>query len=484
MAILLKGGTIVTSDQLYKSDILIIGSTIAKIGDIPHLPENTKIIDCSGQYVLPGGIDPHCHIQMPSPPYITSDDWYSASRAAAAGGTTMIIDFVPTLKGCDPIQTLDEEFSNATSSIIDYTFHMSAVDWNPQVRKSIELAISRGINSCKCYLAYKGRLSLDTNLDFIDFFAFCRDHGVLPLVHCEDGDIVPYLQDQVFNSSEVNKGPAGHPKSRPPFVEASAVEHAISIAEAADCPVYIVHNTCEAALKQIEFRNTPRYPIFAEATITHLIFTDKENSDPDYDHSAGLVLSPPLRSENDRQALWSGYRRGILKTLATDHCPWPMTAKRLGQNPPDFRKIFNGIPAIEERMVLFWDRGVRSGLLSPCEFVAITASNAAKIFGMYPKKGTIQVGSDADIVVFDPSAKRVISKESQKSAAEYNIFEGLEVQGIPVLTISAGKIVWECDVKNGIALYKEGKLSEEKSGTFISREAYTPFVYGRREFLK
>ena len=386
------------------------------------------------------------------------------------------MDFVPVNKGDRPKECLLNWEKQAQQAVIDYSFHMTVADWNQESRESLEMAIEHGINSAKVYLAYKGNLMLDSQKDFIEFFEFVGKHGMLPQVHCEDGEIVPYLQKKLFEAGETS--PAAHPKSRPGWVEGAAVTNAVSLAAAVDSPVYIVHNTCRESLDVLEHAINGKYPVIPECTISHLVFNDAVNSNPDFDIAAGAVLSPPLRPEADRQALWGALKSGLIKTICTDHCPWTLEQKRTGIS--DFRKIPNGVPALEERMVLAWSYGVDKGLISPMEYVAATSTNAAKIFGLYPRKGVIRVGSDADIVIIDPKAKRVITKEDQKGAADYNLFEGIEVRGVPVVTISSGRLVWKCNVENGIAQYKNGVLTEERKGRFIPRKAFVPYVYGRQ----
>ena len=414
---------------------------------------------------------------MPLGNFNTSDDWVHATRAAVAGGTTCVIDFIPVAKGESHSEWIDKWEKTATKSTIDYSLHMSVVDWNDEVKAALEKAIAHGINSAKCYLAYKGRIMLDSDQDFLQFFEFAGKHGMLPMAHCEDGEIITYMAADLVAQGKTQ--PKWHPESRPAWCEGSAAKHAAGYAAAAHSPLYIVHNTCIDALNVVANFNAGEYPVIGETTICHLTLTKEINSNPNFDIAAGAVLSPPLRTEADRQALWGGFRKGILKTIATDHCPIDLQYKRRGMD--DFRKIPNGCPAIEERMVLAWNYGVDKGLISPMEYVQATSTNAAKIFGLWPQKGAIQEGSDADIVIIDPKAKRTINHDSQKSAVDYNLWEGLEVTGVPVMTLSRGEIVWEVEVKDGIAQYKEGKLTAtEGRGHFIARKAFVPYVYGRK----
>lgn len=471
-SLLLRGGRVVNCDEEFIADVLIEDGVITRIGDL-HSVTATEVIDCTGKYVIPGGIDPHTHIQMQGAVFRVCDDWFTGTRAAAAGGTTCVLDFVPINRGDKPKECLLDWEEQAKRSVIDYSFHMSVVDWNDEFREAVELAIAHGINSAKLYLAYKDNLMLKSESDFIDFFGYAAAHGILPQVHCEDGDLIPYLQDKLFSAGHTT--PAAHPLSRPNYVEEKGVKTAIAMANATDCPVYIVHNTCREAIDAVERGSSNRQPVIGECTITHLVYNDSLNSNPDFDIAAGAALSPPLRSEADRLALWDALRRGTIKTICTDHCPWTLAQKRTGIS--DFRKIPNGVPAIEERMVLAWSYGVDKGLISPMEYVAATSTNAAKIFGLFPRKGAIRTGSDADIVVIDPKAKRVITKDAQKCACDYNLFEGIEVTGVPVLTVSAGRIVWRCEVVDGVAQYKEGFITEESSGRFIPRKTFVPAVF-------
>ena len=474
--IYIKNGIIVTSENQFNGDILIENGIITKIGENLEIPKDIKIIDAKGKYICPGGIDPHTHIEMPLGGFSTSDDWISATKAAAAGGTTTIFDFVPIGKGDKHGEKLLEWLKVAERSLIDYTFHMSVVDWNEEVKESLELALKHGINSAKCYLAYKGRIMLDSDKDFLEFFSFASQHGMLPLAHCEDGEIITYLQDTLISQGKTS--PKYHPESRPSWCEGTAVKHAISFATATNCPLYVVHNTCADAINVLKNSNDTPMPIFGECTICHLTLTKELNDNSDFNISGGAVLSPPLRTEFDRQTLWNSLRSGILKTIATDHCPIDLQYKKRGIN--DFRKIPNGCPAIEERMILTWHYGVHQGLISPSEFVSFTSTNSAKIFGLYPKKGEISIGSDGDLIIIDPKAFRIINHNNQISKVDYNLWENQKVFGIPIYTISKGEIIWECDVINNEAIYKEGKLTNNIGrGKFISRKPYVPLVYGR-----
>ena len=476
-SLLIKNGTVVTADSEQICDVLVTDGKIEKIGENLTAPNGYKIIDATGKFVLPGGIDPHTHIEMPLGGFNTSDDWVHATRAAAAGGTTTIFDFIPIDKGTSHCDWIDKWEKVASKSTIDYSLHMSVVDWNDEVKKAIEKAIDHGINSAKCYLAYKGRIMLDSDQDFLEFFSFAAKHGMLPMAHCEDGEIITYMQKELISQGKTQ--PKYHPESRPAWCEGSAAKHATAYAAAAHSPLYIVHNTCIDSLNVVEHANDGEYPVIGETTILYLTLTKDKNDDPDFDKAAGAVCSPPLRTEADRQALWSGLRRGALKTIATDHCPIDLKYKRRGVD--DFRKIPNGCPAIEERMVLAWSYGVDKGLISPSEYVALTSTNAAKIFGLYPRKGTIAVGSDADIIILDPKAKRVIKHSDQKSLVDYNLWEGQEVTGIPIITISNGRIIWEVDVVDGVAQYKDGKLTaQEGEGHFLPRKPFVPYVFGRK----
>ena len=477
--LLIKNGTVVNADESSVRDVLIKDGKIAEVAENINPPPNCEVIDATGKYVIPGGIDPHTHIEMPYPGFRNSDDWEQATIAAAAGGTTMVLDFIPVLKGqkhCEWLQKWEDRAKE--SSVIDYSFHMTIVEWNDEVREAVRKAAEHGITSVKTYLAYKGRIMLGSDNEFMQFFEFARSLGVLPMTHCEDGEIVEYLQNKYFNEGHVE--PKYHPLSRPSWVEGTAAKHATAFAAATNSPLYIVHNTCAESVNVIEHADYGKLPVFGESTICHLTLTDELNSNEDFNISAGAVLSPPLRPETDRLALWSAIRRGIIKVISTDHCPIYLKDKKRGAD--DFRKIPNGCPAIEERMILAWHYGVHGGQISPCEYVALTSTNAAKIFGMYPRKGLIAPGSDADIVIIDPNAKRVIKQSEQKCSVDYNLWENLEVTGIPVKTISQGEVIWSVDVKDGVAQYAQGTLKVKPGrGQFIARKTFLPYVYGRKQ---
>ena len=315
-SLLIKGGIVVTAESEAIADVLIKDGKIVEISENIPPQEGIKVIDATGKYVCPGGIDPHTHIEMPLGGFNTSDDWINATRAAAAGGTTTVIDFIPVDKGTSHSDWIDYWENKAKRSTIDYSLHMSVVDWNEEVKKAIEKAIEHGINSAKCYLAYKGRIMLDSDQDFLEFFSFAAKHGMLPMAHCEDGEIITYMQNDLVSQGKTS--PKYHPESRPAWCEGSAAKHATAYAAAAHSPLYIVHNTCIDALNVVENANDGEYPVIGETTICHLTLTKEINSNPDFDIAAGAVLSPPLRTEADRQALWSGVRRGILKTIATE----------------------------------------------------------------------------------------------------------------------------------------------------------------------
>jgi len=476
--IYVKGGTVVTHEIEYQADVLIVDGKIVNVGNGFDVPSNAQVIDASGKYVCPGGIDPHVHIKIIFGPFQTCDDWVSATRAAAAGGTTCLIDFVPIAKGKGHGDVLKNWEIESKKSIIDYSFHMCVMDWNEEVKQALDYAVDHGVTSAKCFLAYKNSIMLGDDKDFLDFFTYAKEKGMLPMTHCEDGEIIDRLQNQL--ASEQKLTPDFHAKARPNWVECLGATRAIAFANTVQVPLYIVHNTCQESVKVIENSCDGMYPVFGEVTICHLTKTDSLYTDENFDKAAGAVLSPPLRTETDRQYLWNSIRRGNLITIGTDHCPFKLEAKRLGKG--DFRKIPNGCPAVEERMVLTWSYGVNTGLISPSEYVALTSTNSAKVFGMYPQKGAIQPGSDADIVIIDPKAKRVIKVSEQKSNVDYNLWDGEEVTGIPVVTISNGKVIWECQVENGFAKYAEGKFSGQSGeGKFIARKPFTPFVYGRKQ---
>ena len=455
MPTIIKNGTVVTADLTYKADVKIEDGVIIEIG--PNLSGGDEL-DATGCYVMPGGVDPHVHLEMPFMGTYSSDDFDSGTRAALAGGTTMVVDFClpnPEQSLLDAIQRWDNK---STQANCDYSFHMAITWWGEQVFNEMETVVKeKGINTFKHFLAYKGALMVNDD-ELYASFQRCAELGAMPLVHAENGDVVAQMQAKLM--AEGNNGPEGHAYSRPPEVEGEATNRAIMIADMAGVPVYIVHTSCEQAHEAIRRARQNGIRAYGEPLIQHLTLDESEYFNKDWDHSARRVMSPPFRNQMHQDSLWAGLQSGSLQVVATDHCAFTTEQKRYGVG--DFTKIPNGTGGLEDRIPMLWTYGVSTGRLTPNEFVAVTSTNIAKILNMYPKKGAILVGADADILVLDPEKEKTISAKSQVSAIDYNVFEGKHVKGLPRYVLSRGKVVVD-----------DGKLQAEPGhGKFVKREPY------------
>ena len=454
MTLLVRGGTVVNAHGSSRADVLCTDGLIAAVGEQIDVPAGAQVIDADGCFVMPGGIDPHTHMQLPLGDIVTCEDFESGTAAALAGGTTMIIDFVNPDPGVDLIEGWNQWRAWAEKSVTDYSFHVAVTWWNDSVSDAMEeLARNYGVNSFKHYMAYKGSVMIDDEA-LIRSFSRCRELGAIPTVHAENGDLVVWLQQKVFEDGIA--GPEGHPLSRPPGVEGEAANRAIRIAEALDVPLYIVHNTCRQSLEAITRARNEGQLVFGEVLAGHLLIDDSVYRGGDFEVAAAHVASPPFRPPEHQDALWQGLVDGNLQTTATDHCCFTAQQKAAGKG--DFRQIPNGIGTVENRMEVLWHHGVNSGRMTAHEFVAKTSANAAKIFNIYPRKGCIAPGADADIVVWDPEASKTISAKTQHQQVGYNVFEGMTVKGGAAHTIGAGKVVWSdggLDVEQGAGKYVE-----------------------------
>ncbi|HEY5082237.1 MAG TPA: dihydropyrimidinase [Bauldia sp.] len=452
MTTVIKGGTVVTADLTYPADVLIDGGVIVQIGQ--NL-KGDKVLDAGGCYVMPGGIDPHTHLEMPFMGTTAFEDFSSGTRAALAGGTTMIVDFV--LPGIN--QSLVDAFQSwqqkAGKAATDYSFHMAITWWGEQVWKEMAEIVKRGVNTFKHFMAYKGSLMVNDD-EMYQSFLRCAELGALPLVHAENGDVVARLQQKFMAAGTT--GPEGHAFSRPPEVEGEATNRAIMIADQAGVPLYVVHVSCEDAHEAIRRARMLGRRVYGEPLVQHLTLDETEYFNRDWDYSARRVMSPPFRNKQNQDSLWAGLAAGSLQVVATDHCAFTTEQKRVGVG--DFTKIPNGTGGLEDRIPVLWTKGVVTGRLTMNEFVAVTSTNIAKILNIYPRKGAILVGADADIVVLDPKAKKTITAAKQASAIDYNVFEGFEVTGLPRFTLSRGDVVvteGEIDADNGRGRFVERK---------------------------
>lgn len=448
----IRNGTILTADLTYKADVLIENGRIAAIGQ--GLTGDTTL-DATGCLVMPGGIDPHTHLEMPFMGTYSADDFDSGTRAALAGGTTMVVDFALPAPGQGLLDALKIWDNKTARAHCDYSFHMAVTWWGEQVFDEMADIVDRGITSFKHFMAYKGALMVNDEEMFASFTRV-GDLGGVALVHAENGDVVAELSARLL--AQGNTGPEAHAYSRPPQVEGEATNRAIMIADTAGVPLYVVHTSCEDAHEAIRRARQAGKRVWGEPLIQHLVLDESEYANPDWDHAARRVMSPPFRNKRHQDSLWAGLAAGSLSCVATDHCAFTTDQKRTGIG--DFTKIPNGTGGLQDRMPVLWTEGVGTGRLTPNEFVAVTSTNIAKILGMYPRKGAVLVGSDADLVVWDPEAEKTISAQDQQSAIDYNVFEGRHVKGLPRYVLTRGHVA----VTDGAMSSREGH------GEFVARE--------------
>jgi dihydropyrimidinase len=422
---LIRGGTVVTAADTYQADILIHNEKIAAIGESLEA-DDAEVVDAAGCYVFPGGIDPHTHLDMPFGGTVTADDFFTGTRAAAFGGTTSIIDFCLTSKGetlQSAIATWHEKARG--KAVIDYGFHLMIGEANDQVLEELETVVkTEGITSLKVFMAYKNVFQADDETLFKTLIR-ARELGALVQVHAENGDVIDFLIKKALAHEQTD--PIYHALTRPPEAEGEATGRAIALTALADAQLYVVHVSCAAAVERIAEAREKGWKIYGETCPQYLVLDISYLEKPDFE-GAKYVWSPPLREKWNQEVLWSALKSGILQTVGSDHCSFHFAGqKELGRG--DFSKIPNGGPIIEDRFSILYSEGVHAGRISLNQFVDMTSTKVAKLFGMFPNKGTIAVGTDADIVIFDPRVTRTISAQTHHMNVDYNPFEGMEVQG-------------------------------------------------------
>jgi len=456
MSLLIKNGRIITASGDCVADIFIEGEKIKAIGKDLHMDAD-ETVDASGMLVFPGGIDPHVHLDMPFMGTFSSDTYETGTRAALHGGTTMVIDFILQKQGASLQDALKDWRSRSDNNCVgDYSFHMAVTDFNEETKKEIKHFIEEeGITSFKTFMAYKGALMIDDR-QMIGLMEEVKAQGGLVTVHATNGDMIDYLVAK--HRAEGKLSPLYHYLSQPEVTEAEASERFADMANYTGCPGYIVHLTCEGALNAVRNATRRNQSVLVETCIQYLTV---DASLYEREDGAKWVMSPPLREKKDQETLWAGINQGLVKVVATDHCPFKWQQKLMGKD--DFSKIPNGHPAIEHRMELLYSEGVAKGRITLNKYVEVACTNPAKIFGMFPRKGTIGIDSDADIVIFDPNEKHTISSSSHHMNVDYSSYEGWEVTGKVKTVLLRGKIAIkdnECRIEKGFGKFiKRSKIS-------------------------
>ena len=455
MGLLIQNGDIITADKRTKADIYIEDETITEIGENLQVSEGTEVIDASGKYVFPGFIDPHVHIYLPFMGTYSKDTHATGSQAALIGGTTTFIEMCAPAGSEDTLEGYQHWKSLAEgNAACDYAFHMGVTRFDEQTEAQLREIVADGTASFKVFLAYKGAFSLSDE-GLYKTLTLAKELGVITTAHTENAELVAQLQQKLL--SEGKTGPEWHEPSRPEYVEADGVDHFVTFLEATGAKGYIVHLSCKPALDAALTAKARGVDVSVEAVIPHLMLEKTYAERPDFE-GAKYVMSPPLRDKRNQAVLWEALERGDISTVGTDHAPFDTTQKAMGKG--DFTRIPNGIPAIEDRVNLLYTYGVSRGDLDIHRFVDAASTQAAKLFGLYPRKGTIAVGCDADLVIYDPEYRGKLSAKTQHMNVDYSGFEGVEIDGKPeVVTV------------RGAVQVKDGQFIGDKArGKFLRRK--------------
>jgi dihydropyrimidinase len=456
MSLLIKNGRIVTASEDYVADIFCENETITRIDRDIKTPPGCEVIDAQDKYVFPGFIDPHVHIYLPFMGTFAKDTHETASQAALAGGTTTFIEMICPARSDEPMAAFELWLGKATgNSACDFTFHMGVTRFDDSAEKQLREIVKRGLSSFKVFLAYKGAFGV-TDEELYHTLRLAKKLGVITTAHCENADLVLELQKKFL--AEGKTGPEFHHESRPPIVEAEGVHHLMTFAQMHDAHVYIVHLSCDEALREAAAAKYRGVQVWVETLIQYLLLDKTQAELPNFEGSK-FVMSPPLRDKRNQSVLWDGLRSGLISTLATDHAPFDFASQKI-MGKGDFTKIPNGIPSLEDRINAFFTHGVNGGRIDLHRFVDAASTQAARLFGLFPRKGAIQPGSDADLVVYDPKYRGKISVKSQTMNVDYNPFEGMPIEGRPHVVTVRGKIA-----------ARDGKfVGEKRRGRFLTRE--------------
>jgi dihydropyrimidinase len=457
MSLLIKNGEIVTADARYRADLWCESETITRIGAGIAMPDGTEVIDAAGKYVFPGFIDPHVHIYLPFMGTFAKDTYDTASRAALVGGTTTLIEMVCPNRADDPLEAYELWKANAAGrSACDYAFHMGVTRWDDKTPEILERIVADGTASFKVFLAYKGAFGID-DAGLFRTLELARRLGAIVTAHCENAEIVARLQQRLL--AEGKTGPEWHEPSRPTSVEAEGVHHLATFAGLTGAHVYIVHTSCAEALDAARRARERGVGLWVETVAPYLVLDKSYAERADFE-GAKYVMSPPLRERQHQFALWNALAAGQIDTVATDHAPFDFhKQKEMGRG--DFTKIPNGIPSIEDRVRLLYTHGVATGRVDLHRFVEVASTKAAKLFGLFPRKGTIQPGADADLVIFDPNQRGVISARTQQMNVDYSAFEGMPIQGRVETVTVRGKV----QVRDGrfVGMQNHGRMLKREA---------------------
>lgn len=473
MTTLIKNGQVVTSFNTFTADILIEGEKIARVEPGIEVEPGMEVVDASGQLILPGGIDVHVHLDLPMFGTVSSDDHYTGTKAAAFGGTTTVIDFVSQnsddLLGC--VAALRRKADEMVA--VDYGLHMNITHLTPEVEAQIPYLVEAGVTSLKVFTAYNNRLRL-ADSDILKVMRIARKHGLLTLLHAENGDVIDLLVEEALQNGHTS--PIWHARTRPAWGAVEAALRGAALSSMAEAPLYLVHMNVAGEVDVLEYARGKGLQVMGETCPQYLFFTEAELEKPD---GSKWICSPPLRTHSDQERLWQGLKQGIIQVIATDHCPFyfdgtkplnyegvdvAILGKELGKG--DFTKIPNGLPGVGDRLPVLWTEMVSSGKFSINEFVALTSTNPAKIFGLFPEKGTLEPGSDADIVIWDAGKTVAYGKAHSQQRTDYNLYEGWPLVGYPVRVISRGRTVVHDEKWHGAA----------GAGRFLHRKTFTNLV--------
>ncbi len=453
MSLLVKNGRIVTSTDDYVADIFCENETITAIGSNLSAPTTATVIDATDRLVFPGFIDPHVHIYLPFMGTYAKDDYESASRAALIGGTTTLIEMCCPSRADSPAAAFELWKSKAANAAVDYTFHMGVTKFDDESADELREIVNQGISSFKVFLAYEGAFGI-TDAELYQTLKLAKELGVIVTAHCENATVVSKLQSELIDAGKT--GPEYHEPSRPELVETEGVHHLMTFAELTGAHVYVVHTSCDGAIRAAQEAQYRGVHAWIETVVPYLVLDKTYAEKPEFE-GAKYVMSPPIRDIRNQSILWDGIRSRLISTVGTDHAPFDFSQKKMGAD--DFTKIPNGIPSVEDRVNLLYSYGVKAGKIDLNTFVDAATTQAAKLFDLYPRKGTIQLGSDADLVIYNPDCKGTISAKTHHMNVDYSAFEGWEIFGRPETVTVRG----ESQVRDGIFVGTLGR------GQFLRR---------------